>query len=385
MPSELTPSGALLEERLAERLPVLLADVRDRLIADWPDYAAFLDADVDDIREGAAGMFLHRLVVLATSGPPDGASALESEGTLQPVFEQIGRRQWEVGHDLTRLLTAYQVGARVAWRHVAETAHELRLSPEAIALLAESVFDFVNHLSQASTTGYVLAQRDDARARDRHRAELTDLLLSPRSSVAAVRSAADKARWRLPSRMAVVLTDGEDALGRLDPAALRVRQGDLIGAILPDPDGPRRERLRRALSTTTSVVGMTVGVDLVARSVELAQIALGLATAGVLRERPLFVDEHLDTIIVHRDDRLLSFLRQQVLSPLEGLPAGSRERLTETLVSWLRHQGDRTAVAAELHVHPQTVSYRLGRLRELFGGALDDPRERSRLLLALNW
>jgi len=386
MPSELTPSAELLEERLAERLPLLLADVRDRLSADWPDYAAFLDADVDDIREGAAGMFLHRLVVLATSGLSEGARTLGTEGTLQPVFEQIGRRQWELGHDLTRLLTAYQVGARVAWRHVAETAQGLHLSPEAIAVLAESVFDFVNHLSQASTTGYVLAQGDDARARDRHRAELTELLLSPRSSVAAIRSAADRARWRLPSRMAVVLTaDAEEALGRLDPAALRVRQGDLVGAIVPDPDGSRREHLRRALSGTTSVVCTTVGVDLVARSVELAQLALGLAATGVLRGSPVFVDEHLDTIIVHRDDRLLTFLRQQVLAPLEGLPAGSRERLTETLASWLRHQGDRTAVAAELHVHPQTVSYRLGRLRELFGGSLDDPRERSRLLLALNW
>jgi len=385
MPSELSPSADLLEERLGERLPRLLADVRDRLLPDWPDYAAFLDADVEDIREGAAGMFLHRLVALATSGPPVG-DALATEGTLQLVFEQIGRRQWELGHDLIRLLTAYQVGARVAWRHVAETAHELHLSPESIALLAESVFDFVNHLSQASTTGYVLAQGDDARARDRHRAELTELLLSSRSSPAAIRASADKARWRLPNRMAVVLTaDAEDALGRVDPAALQVREGDLVGAIVPDPDGPRREQLRRALAGTTSVVGMTVGVDLIARSVELAQIALGLAATGVLRGRPIFVDEHLDTIIVHRDDRLLSFLRQQVLAPLDGLPVRSRERLTETLVVWLRHQGDRTAVAGELHVHPQTVSYRLGRLRELFGAALDDPRERSRLLLALNW
>jgi len=133
------------------------------------------------------------------------------------------------------------------------------------------------------------------------------------------------------------------------------------------------------------VVGMTVGVDLVARSVELAQIALGLATSGVLRGSPVFVDEHLDTIIVHRDDRLLAFLREQVLAPLEGLPQGARERLTETLVSWLRHLGDRTAVAQDLHVHPQTVSYRVGQLRELFGDDLDSPRERSRLLLALNW
>jgi len=40
-------------------------------------------------------------------------------------------------------------------------------------------------------------------------------------------------------------------------------------------------------------------------------------------------------------------------------------------------------IAASLHVHPQTVRYRLGRLRECFGSALDDPEARFELMLAL--
>jgi len=372
-----------LEARMSERLPQLLQDVRDRLLTGWPDYAAFLDEDLDQIRDGA-GLFLHRLMVLATSGLTDGARPLEDEQAVHVVFQQIGERQWELGHDLTRLLTAYQVGARVAWRHVAESATEMELPGELIAGLAESVFDFVNHLSQASTQGYVQAQRADARARDRQREELVELLLSERSTMATVRAAADRARWRLPARVALLLGDDEgELLSRLDAATLPVRQGDLIGAILADPTD--RDRLRRALRGLPCVMGLTVPVERLARSVELAQVALGLFRDGVLSGSPVFVDDHLDTIIVNRDARLLTFLRDQVLSPLDGLPMGARERLTETLVWWLRHQGDRTAVAQQLHVHPQTVSYRIGRLRELFGDALDSPRERSRLLLALNW
>ena len=42
-------------------------------------------------------------------------------------------------------------------------------------------------------------------------------------------------------------------------------------------------------------------------------------------------------------------------------------------------------MAEELHVHRQTVRYRLGRLSELFGSALQDPDERARLLLVLAW
>jgi DNA-binding PucR family transcriptional regulator len=51
----------------------------------------------------------------------------------------------------------------------------------------------------------------------------------------------------------------------------------------------------------------------------------------------------------------------------------------------LRHMGDRAAVAEELHIHPQTVRYRLAQLRERFGDQLDSPRSRARLFLALVW
>jgi DNA-binding PucR family transcriptional regulator len=39
--------------------------------------------------------------------------------------------------------------------------------------------------------------------------------------------------------------------------------------------------------------------------------------------------------------------------------------------------------AATLHVHPQTVRYRLAALREAFGDALDDPGARLELAIAL--
>ena len=57
--------------------------------------------------------------------------------------------------------------------------------------------------------------------------------------------------------------------------------------------------------------------------------------------------------------------------------------MTATLAAWLAEQGRLQAVAEQLHVHPQTVRYRLGRLRELFGDALDDPQRRFELELAL--
>ena len=40
-------------------------------------------------------------------------------------------------------------------------------------------------------------------------------------------------------------------------------------------------------------------------------------------------------------------------------------------------------MAAELDVHPQTVRYRVNRLRELLGTQLDDPDARFELEIAL--
>jgi DNA-binding PucR family transcriptional regulator len=58
-------------------------------------------------------------------------------------------------------------------------------------------------------------------------------------------------------------------------------------------------------------------------------------------------------------------------------------RLTETLAAWLDHQGRTERIAAALDVHPQTVRYRLARLRDLFGKDLDDPGARRELTIAV--
>ena len=62
------------------------------------------------------------------------------------------------------------------------------------------------------------------------------------------------------------------------------------------------------------------------------------------------------------------------ISQLGQLRANTAERLTETLRSWLLHQGQRDAVAADLVVHAQTVRYRMSQLRELYGDKFNDPQ-----------
>jgi hypothetical protein len=63
--------------------------------------------------------------------------------------------------------------------------------------------------------------------------------------------------------------------------------------------------------------------------------------------------------------------------------ADERERLTQTLAAWLDHQRQTPQIAEALHVHPQTVRYRIAKLRQLLGDAIDDPGGRFDLQLAL--
>lgn len=61
--------------------------------------------------------------------------------------------------------------------------------------------------------------------------------------------------------------------------------------------------------------------------------------------------------------------------------AGARNR--ETLLAWLPDGSNVPDTAARLHVHPQTVRYRLRQLEQLFGDALHTPDTGLALLLAL--
>jgi DNA-binding PucR family transcriptional regulator len=88
-------------------------------------------------------------------------------------------------------------------------------------------------------------------------------------------------------------------------------------------------------------------------------------------------------VILLRDHELASELVSTRLAALDGLPLGDRARLLQTLSSWLAHQRHTPSIAAELHVHPQTVRYRIATLRGLLGDALDTADGRFELELAL--
>jgi hypothetical protein len=69
------------------------------------------------------------------------------------------------------------------------------------------------------------------------------------------------------------------------------------------------------------------------------------------------------------------------LARLEAYDLEHQSNLIETLDCWLQQFGDVTSTAEQLHVHKNTLRYRLRRIEEVSGVALDDPEERFELML----
>ena len=87
------------------------------------------------------------------------------------------------------------------------------------------------------------------------------------------------------------------------------------------------------------------------------------------------------TLLIEHDPSLLAELAERRLAPLARAGPAARARRLETLGAWLEHHGSVPYVARAIHVHPQTVRYRLNHLCELFGEDLDDPEARFELLV----
>jgi DNA-binding PucR family transcriptional regulator len=162
--------------------------------------------------------------------------------------------------------------------------------------------------------------------------------------------------------------------GRLDAKTLQVSEDSpsvdidsgLTVLLVPVASASRRAALLRVLRDVDAVVGPTRPWTEVRSSYRRALRAQrqGLATD---------TEQHLAELVRTADPDALDDLRGRVLAPLGDLRPASVEKLTETLAAWLRHHGRRDEVAAALFVHPQTVRYRMGQLRDLYGDRLTDP------------
>ena len=315
-------------------------------------------------------------------------------GLMHSMYVELGRGELREGRGLDALLSAYRVGARVAWRTVGDHAVAAGASPAVLVELAEMLFTYIDGLSGLSVRGYAEEQAAQAGERDRRRAELARLLVSGIDDD-ALRELSNLSRWAVPEQLVTVLLPNGEGSERLPSQALLwPRENDTV-ALVPCGAELGPDQLRRRLAGIGAVIGLVVaprdaGQSLAAaealRAIEASAtrpLRPGPTVAGKANVGPILVDDHLLDLVLRADTALLDRLTTRLLAPLEKLPETGRERLALTLLAWLAHAGARNAVAEALHVHPQTVRYRMAQLRDVFGDALEDPERRTALTVVL--
>lgn len=379
--------------------PELLEDLRRALPAMAEHTVAALGAEVAEYHPDAISRTTKRILkrsvrlALATfldlAGDADDARTSLAEPALAAAYE-LGRGEAREGRTMEALLAAYRVGARVAWGHQSEILVRHGVAAADVARFAQMVFAYIDELSGASVQGH----RDELARSDRVRRELLERLAAgilAGEPTAELVLRAQRAAWIPPETITVVVvrpTHAAQVLQLLDPRTLWI-SGDATTdqplddwSVLLVPDGERsRAALFDVLAGRAAVVGPARPWDDGAVSYRRVQHLLTLGS--VPDDRPVDTDDHLLELVLGADEPALADLRTRVLAPLDDERPASRTRLVETLRAWLVHQGKREAVAAELAVHPQTVRYRMTRIRDLFGDRLDDPRARLELVVGL--
>jgi hypothetical protein len=365
-----------------------------------PSLARTVDEIIDTIREtvpayarpleGAFGTALRSGVERALGDFLDEVEGKDVEAGSGAIYVALGRGEAREGRTMDALLAAYRLGARVAWRRSSEEGRRAGFDAATLTLLAEAFFAYIDQLSARSAQGYAEEQSLLAGERARRRRALLGLVVqTPPAEPAAVENAAREVGWTLPSELAALVWRDESE----QPVSRRLPLGSLaapldetvVCALVPDPTAPgRKADIEAALGRRQGTLGPAVPWPEGWLSAARARAVRRLIAEGVLAvEGMALAEDHLVELIVHGDGALVAELARRRLAPLESRPPASRARLRETLAVWLDHQGNVPEVAESLHVHPQTVRYRLAQLRELFGERLEDPAGRFELSLAL--
>lgn len=360
---------------LEPELPAIAAEVLGVISREVPEYMRPLEGAFGEAVRSGVDEALRRFVTLVRE--PEAA-----DNAGRQVYVALGRAEQRAGRTLDALQAAYRVGARVAWRRFATASHAAGLDPEIVAGVAEAIFAYIDELSSDSVEGYAQAASEFAGERERRRGELVVALLG-RAPGADHASLATDLGWRLPRTAAALACRPGRLAGlarRLGPEALAAPFEGFGCVIFPDADGPgRRAAVRVAAAGREAASGPNGPLDRLPLSWRLATAALELSDGTNL----LAADDHLGALLVSQAAPVVERIAARRLAPLTELTPASRARMAATALAYVQHVGNAAAMARDLHLHPQTVRYRIARLRELLGDQLDDPDARFELEAAL--
>ena len=371
-------------------LPALTDRMVGAVIDEVPAFALAANESWRAVIYTSADQLLTALIEqLRGAADPTSSSALSMQEVLNTAYH-FGRREARQGRPTEVQLAAYRIGVREIWRDWSALAVRDGVGSDEVSVFAETSFAYLDRISAAGVAGHADELSRLGLARERYRERLVRALLRD-ASADELRLAADEASWVPPSTLTAVAVHRRHHESRgvitADPQTLEVPDDaveltrGLRILLVSNVGGRARAPFLESIGDAGAVVGPArewmrakSSVHRVLHAVEFASTNL----AGVLD-----TDDLLMELVLGADLEALTDLRARALAPLDGLTVPVRERLSDTLRSWLVHHGRREEIAADLYVSPSTVRYRLRQLRDAYGERLQDPRSIAELTVAL--
>lgn len=283
----------------------------------------------------------------------DGRVELSSGGVPDGIHERVEEREYD----------------QDGWHVVTVPA-----GPSWLAVAGRRRSRVARSAAQAAVPLLAATERLGELARDQERAvrsALLDEALEASGDALAARAASFGLTFETPVRVAVI--DGD--IGELPVPHLLSRRGDRCVALI---QGDARAVLG-GLEVSGGVgrpIDSMAGVPLSFRDAELALERVAYEPGARLLEYEdfdvctlLLSEVPADTIRAKVDD---------LLAPIRANPG-----LYEALVEYFARDMDVTATAEAMHVHPNTLRYRLARIEKLLGRSLRRPATIADLCLAL--
>jgi len=371
-------------ERLLARLDDVVGTMLERILEEEPAYRRLSPAELADVT--ALLVRNARLMAGALSG-----QRIEREH-LDYVSEHV-RNRVRVGIPLEAVLQAYRTAMNVFWEETTAEVASLGLSRDVAVELARRMSDAMDTLTTHAAASYVREESRIHALNDKAARDLLDALL--RGDVGPVRAEPHPAAPGLDPQgdlLAIVgrVSSEDSSLSRaLETAAaaladclatrrasplLVVRERAIVAVCAADPhDDPiarvsaARERLKAETGVELScgISSPCGGFAHVAAAYEEASLAVSRATdrRPVVSLAALPALEHLLTGATNTTRALLL----KKAGWLAGQKPAALATTAETLRGFARAHMNVTRAAADLHIHENTLRYRLRRIRESSG------------------
>jgi sugar diacid utilization regulator len=398
-----------IAERIRGRKEELARQVVDRFLAEIVDYRLA----ADELRVDAYALTLANVEALLDeleSGEP------VPDDELERVRIAAARRAHEVS--LEAYLRAWRLFGETAWSAVLTAVRTGDAAEHRAAL--EAAARLLHHLDSVTTAGvqaYLGEVQNPLSDLRLLRRDLLESLVSGKGESEQIRRRAQALRVRLSDAYVVVVVRGAEvkppeavdrpeatyaALRRIvegvrshlvpadGPLLVGVWEGEVV-VLYPAATPAGVESVREAcadlaadLAADGISIGMSgwhAGVAALATGYEEARAAERLAE-GTGSSGALGFDEVLIDHIV-RSSPAIERALDETLRPLVEYDRARQTHLVATLGAYVDAGFNVTKSAAALHVHPNSVVYRLHRIKELTAHDVHDPNELLVLILSI--